>query len=166
MAGITFDTKYLSLGDSETFSILSDLLEGVGNISEIRSLIETETSVSEKIARLKTAQRTELHLINDWIIVFSEIGSFHSSGARALLSLGADLAVVIGIDNERIRASLRSNQYFYTKTGIHLGKLVSEIDGEYEGSGSGHPTAAGYNGVGSLIDFKEILLNQIRKKVE
>jgi nanoRNase/pAp phosphatase (c-di-AMP/oligoRNAs hydrolase) len=166
IAGIIFDTKYLSLGNAPTFRIISNLLEGIGNISNIRSLLKMEANLSERIARLKTAQRTEIHKINDWIIIISEIGSYQSSGARALISLGADLAIVIGIDNEKIRASLRSTQLFYSKTGIHLGKLVSEINGELEGYGSGHPTASGYNGIGTKTEFKETILKILRIKIE
>jgi nanoRNase/pAp phosphatase (c-di-AMP/oligoRNAs hydrolase) len=161
LAGIAFDTKYLSIGSSQTFKVVSKLLENIDNISKIRSMLKIDTDISEKIAKLKTAQRSEIHRLSDWLIVFSEVGSFQASGARALVSLGADFAAVIGSDKDGLRASLRSTQSFHTKTGIHLGELVSRISLSLGGAGSGHPTAAGYNGTGAITEFKKELLNLI-----
>ena len=165
LAGIIFDTKYLSLGDSQTFMTVSKLLRDIGDISEVRSLLYKENDVSERIARLKTAQRLELHRYGDWVITFSEVGSFHASGARTLISLGADLAIVIGSDKDELRASLRSTQSFFARTGLHLGELVSEISREFNGKGSGHPTAAGFNGSGLVDDFKKAVLDKIAEKI-
>jgi phosphoesterase RecJ-like protein len=165
LAGILFDTKYLSLGNSETFKTVSRLLENIGDISEVRLMLQVETDVSERIARLKMAQRSELHRIGDWLIVFSEVGSYQASGARALISLGADIAVVIGSDKDELRASIRSTQALFDETGLHLGELLMQISAEFGGAGSGHPTAAGYNGLGSLAEFKKMLLNKISRKI-
>ena len=165
LAGIVFDTKYLSLGDSRTFQTVSNLLQNIGDISEVRSMLFQENDVSERIARLKTAQRLELHRFGDWVVVFSEVGSFHASGARALISLGADLSVVMGSENDELRASLRSTQPFFTGTEVHLGELVSEVSEMFGGAGSGHPTAAGFNGSGEIIEFKKALLDKITEKI-
>jgi nanoRNase/pAp phosphatase (c-di-AMP/oligoRNAs hydrolase) len=165
LAGITYDTKYLSLGSSMTFKIISRLLENVGDISDIRSMLQIESKASERIARLKIAQRSELHRIKEWVVVFSEVGSFHASGARALISLGADLAIVIGLDHNEVRASFRSTQSFHTRTDIHLGRFALEIGQDFNGSGSGHPTAAGFNGNVSIEEFKEVLLRKITEKI-
>ena len=165
LAGIIFDTKYLSLGSSQTFEAVSKLLLNIGDISEVRSLLSQENDVSERIARLKTAQRLELHRFGDWVIALSEVGSFHASGARALVSLGADLAIVLGSDKDELRVCLRSSQSFYNNTGLHLGELVSGISGEFCGTGSGHPTAAGFKGSGQVIEFKKAVLDEIKEKI-
>jgi nanoRNase/pAp phosphatase (c-di-AMP/oligoRNAs hydrolase) len=165
LAGIIFDTKYLSIGDSRTFEIISKLLENIEDISIIRSMLRTGTDISERIAKIKTVKRSEIHRLNDWLIVFSEVGSYQASGARALISLGADFALVIGSDKHEFRASLRSTRIFHKKTGIHLGKLVSKISSNICGSGSGHPTAAGFNGKGSIAEFREIILRVLKEKI-
>ena len=166
LVGIIFDTKYLSLGDSQTFQTVSKLLQNLGDISEVRAMLYQENDVSERIARLKTAQRTELHRIGDWVVAFSEVGSFQASGARALISLGADLAIVVGEEKDELRASLRSTQRFFDKSGVHLGELVSGYAEIFGGSGSGHPTAAGYNGSGVFGDFKKGVLRMISKRID
>jgi len=165
LAGIAFDTKFFSIGDSKTFLTVSKLLKDLGDVSEIRSLLSLKSDISERIARLKTGQRAELYRVKDWLIVWSEVGSFQASGARALISLGADLAIVAGSDKENIRASLRSRQEFFDATGLHLGELVFEYCTAAGGTGSGHPTAAGYNGVGELAVFKESILEKIMKNI-
>jgi len=166
LAGIIFDTKYLSIGDSQTFQTVAKLLQNIGDISEVRSMFYQENDVSERIARLKTAQRLELHRFGDWIVVFSEVGSFQASGARALISLGADIAIVVGEEKDGLRASLRSTQGFFDTSEVHLGELVSGYAELFGGSGSGHPTAAGYNGMGSYDDFKKGLLSMIPKRID
>ena len=165
LAGIAFDTKYFSLGDSETFRHVSALLENVGDVSEIREILQTDTDVSEKIARLKAGQRSEIHQIKDWLIVFSELGSFQASGARALIQLGADLAIVIGEEKGEVRVSLRSTQAFFKGTQVHLGDLVSGFSAEFGGSGSGHPTAAGCNGVFSPVILRQNLLKSLTERI-
>ena len=165
LAGIIFDTKYLSIGDSQTFETVSKLLQMIGDISEVRSMMYQENDVSERIARLKTAQRVELHHIGNWVIAISEVGSYQASGARALISLGADLSIVVGEEKDGLRASLRSTQGFFDASGIHLGELVSDYAELFGGSGSGHPTAAGYNGAGEYSDIKRELLSLISKRI-
>lgn len=165
LAGIMFDTKYLSIGNSETLRTAAKLLENIGDISDIKSLMQMDTDMSERIARIKTAQRSELHRVHDWLIVLSDVRSYQASGARALVSLGADLAIVTGSDKGKLRASLRSTQKFYIKTGIHMGDLVTKISDGFNGTGSGHPTAAGFNGTGSSDDFKKELLRIISNEI-
>lgn len=165
LAGIIFDTKYLSIGNQKAFQTVSKLLQNIGDISEVRSLLYQENDVSERIARLKTAQRTELHRFKDWVVVFSEVGSFQASGARALVSLGADIAIVLGSDKDMMRASLRSSQSFYGQTGLHLGEMISAISETFSGAGSGHPTAAGFNGSGDLNEFKKAILGKIQERI-
>ncbi|MCW4013848.1 MAG: DHH family phosphoesterase [Candidatus Bathyarchaeota archaeon] len=166
LAGILFDTKFFSIGSSETYKTVSVLLQSVGDLSQVMSLFQTETDVSERIARIKTAQRAEIHRVKEYVVAFSEVGSYQASGARALISLGADLAIVVGEEKTGLRASLRSTQGFFDDSGVHLGELVSDYSGVFGGSGSGHPTAAGYNGEGSYDDFKQGLLKILSERVE
>jgi nanoRNase/pAp phosphatase (c-di-AMP/oligoRNAs hydrolase) len=96
LAGIIFDSKFLSIGSADMFKSVSSLLEVTWDISKVRELFSSGYTVPEKIARIKAAQRMSYNRINGWVIAFSELGSFQSSGARVLISLGADVAVVTG----------------------------------------------------------------------
>jgi nanoRNase/pAp phosphatase (c-di-AMP/oligoRNAs hydrolase) len=143
------------------FESISELLSNVGDISQVRDLFASEFHISEKIARLKSAQRMEYYRYKGWIIVTSMLGSFQSSGARALISLGADVAIVTGKDKNMTRASLRSTNQFFKKTGIQLGELVSHISMDLDGEGSGHSTAAGFNGFCEAQKFNDLILQKL-----
>ena len=165
LAGITFDSKFFSIGSAQTYQSVSELLEITGDISSTRELFNSPIQLPEKIARIKAAQRTETRQIKGWIIALSRLGSYQSSGARALISLGADVAVVTGDDKGDLRSSLRSTQRFHDETAIHLGNLISEASETLDGQGSGHPTAAGYNGSGDIGEFHSKLVGLIKKKL-
>ena len=99
---------------------------------------------------LKASQRLKLHTVGDWIIATSHLSSFQASAARALLLLGADLAIVVGNDKRKLRVSMRSTERFHKETSIHLGRDIAiPLGEEFEGAGSGHSTAAGVNGRGT-----------------
>lgn len=163
LAGIMFDSKFLSIGTGDMFQSVSKLLKITGDISEIKDLFSSEYVVSEKIARLKAAQRMNYQRVDRWIIAISDLGSYQSSGARALISLGADVAIVTGTEKQATRSSLRSTNRFYSETGIQLGELVNKISKELEGEGSGHPTAAGFNGICEVNDFHDAVIHEITK---
>ncbi|MCW4048183.1 MAG: DHH family phosphoesterase [Candidatus Bathyarchaeota archaeon] len=163
LSGIAFDTRHFSMGGAETFRLIAELLDQTGDISEIKDLLRLPSSVSERIARLKAGQRLEFISSDDWVIVFSRLGSFQSSGARALIGLGADIVLVAGEEKGVIRASIRSTNRFYKETQIHLGELASSLGSFFDGSGSGHPTAAGVNAKGSIDDFLEKATELIRQ---
>lgn len=151
LIGIAYDSNHFSIGTKSTLRCASQLLEIDGSLRDALSLLMHERDRSERIARLKAAQRMQLHMVKDWTIVTSHISSFHASAARALLGLGADVAIVAGRDKRKLRASLRATDRFYSGTSIHLGRDVAmPLGGELGGAGSGHPTAAGLRGEGDI----------------
>lgn len=163
LTGIAFDSKFFTIGSAETFRAASELLEIDGAMSDIGYLLTTPMDPSEVIARLKAAQRMDIHLIDGWVAVTSELGSFQSSAARGLLSLGADLAIVAGSDKGNLKASMRSKSVFYKQTQLHLGKhLAYTLGEEFNGSGSGHPTAAGVNANAGVEVFLCRVLELVR----
>ncbi len=106
---------------------------------------------SERIARLKASKRVKLIKINEWLIAFSNISAFQASAARALVSLGASVAIVAGEKGEKIQVSMRATRDFHEKTGVHLGRDIAKPLGEYlRGMGGGHAVSAGVNGSGEV----------------
>jgi phosphoesterase RecJ-like protein len=167
LIGIAYDSRHFSLGTSQTMRSASQLLEIYGPLEDILSLLVSDRSRSEKIARLKAGQRMRLHDVRGWTIVTSHLGSFQASAARALIRLGADVSIVAGKDKEELRASLRATDRFYRETGVHLGGDVAKFLGEeFKGAGSGHPTAAGVNGMGDLESFFRKAVGVISSKMK
>ncbi len=149
--GIAFDTRHFIMADSSTLKTVADLIDAGVNAQETLSLLSLPMDFSERIARLKASRRSKLVKISEWIVAFSHVSSYQASSARAMIELGAHVAVVAGQRNENLKISLRSSREFYDKTGMHLGRDVAKPLGEYlHGMGGGHSTAAGVNGRGDV----------------
>jgi nanoRNase/pAp phosphatase (c-di-AMP/oligoRNAs hydrolase) len=166
LVGIAYDSRHFSIGTSQTLKSASRLLELDGPLEDILSMLSSDRSRSEKIARLKAAQRLKLHEVQGWTVATSNLSSFQASAARALIRLGADVSMVAGKDKGELRASLRASERFYRETNVHLGSDVARILGEeFSGAGSGHPTAAGVNGKGGLDSFLDRAVTIISSKL-
>jgi len=149
--GIAFDTRHFILASSDTLKILADLTEAGVKAEETLSLLSLPIAPSERIARLKAGKRVKLLKINDWLMAFSRVGAYQASAARALVGLGAHVAIVAGQHDEKIQISMRASHEFHKKTGVHLGRDVAKTLGEYlHGMGGGHAVSAGANGTGDL----------------
>ncbi|MCW4020168.1 MAG: DHH family phosphoesterase [Candidatus Bathyarchaeota archaeon] len=149
--GIAFDTKHFILANSNTFKTTADLVDAGVNVREALPRLSLTKDPSERIARLKACRRVKLVRIDNWLIAFSHVRSFQASAARALIEMGAHLAMVGGHRNDELQISVRADQEFYRQTGFHLGRDLAKPLGEYiHGMGGGHSTAAGMNGIGDF----------------
>ncbi|MCD6536996.1 DHH family phosphoesterase [Candidatus Bathyarchaeota archaeon] len=158
--GIAFDTKHFVLAKSNTFKVAAALVDLGVDAQQILSRLSVPLDLSERIARLKACRRMQLMRINDWLIVFSHVSSFQASAARALIEMGAHLALIVGQKNDKLQISIRSDPEFYRKTGFHLGRDLAKPLGEYfHGMGGGHSTAAGVDGIG---DYEAVIKRAIR----
>ncbi|MCL7398804.1 MAG: DHH family phosphoesterase [Thaumarchaeota archaeon] len=141
--GIYYDTARLSLADSETMANICELVKlGINPSKGIQS-VEVPIDISERIARLKGAMRMNLYRAGEWLIATSQVSSFQTSVARAILSLGCHVSIVAGEYKNGVAVSMRSQQDFFAKTNINLGKDVAQTVGaRLGGYGGGHATAA------------------------
>ncbi|MEM2342300.1 MAG: DHH family phosphoesterase [Candidatus Bathyarchaeia archaeon] len=165
--GIAFDTKHFILADGSTFKTIADLVDLGVKPQEILQILTAPMDLSERIARLKACGRMRLMRIYGWIVVFSHVGSFQSSAARALIDVGANLAIVGSQERNEISISMRSDNEFYNKTGIHLGRDLANPLGEFlNGMGGGHSTSAGVNGTGDLETAFKYAIKILREKLK
>jgi len=164
--GIAFDTKHFVLAKSSTFKVAAALVDAGVDAQEILSRLSLPTSLPERIARLKACRRMRLMRIDNWLIVFSRVSSFQASAARALVSMGAHLAMVGGQKGDNLQISIRSDPEFYKETGFHLGRDLAKPLGEFfNGMGGGHSTAAGVNGTGDYESAVKRAIRIIREKL-
>jgi len=165
--GILYDTRRFTLVSNETFAVVMDLLRAGANYGKALELLRTTMDKSEKIARLKAAQRATLHKIRDWIIVTSHVSTYEASACRAFIDLGADVAFVVAEKDNEVRISARAAQEFYEKTSINLAKIMEKVGKVIGGVGGGHATAAGANGIKNgeegLKEALKILKEEISK---
>jgi nanoRNase/pAp phosphatase (c-di-AMP/oligoRNAs hydrolase) len=149
--GIAFDTRHFVLANSSTLKAVAELIDAGVNAQEALSLLSLPMDFSERVARLKACRRAKIFKIGEWILAFSHVSAFQASAARAIVDLGAHVAVVAGQKNENMEISLRCTREFHETTGIHLGRDIAKPLGEYlRGMGGGHSTAAGVNGIGDI----------------
>jgi len=142
-AGIYYDTVRLSVADKSSLRVVCRLAEKGVNPVEFLSKLETKIELSERIARLKAASRMKIYRIGELMIVLTKVGSYQSSCARSLLSLGAHIAVAAGESDEGVEVSMRAVNEVIEKYEIDLGKDVAEkLGGEFGGHGGGHAAAA------------------------
>ena len=173
LLGILFDTKRLQLAPATTLQNVATILSELqATLDDYIQYLDNAKDFSERVANLKTAQRNKLVVLQEkFLLSLSFVSSFESSSARALQYLGSDIAAVINRSKEEIRISFRATKRFNEATGIHCGELARIIAEQFNGSGSGHRTAAGCNlspnpSNNELFDFitKLIQKNIERKK--
>jgi len=168
LTGIIFDTRRFYFADILTLQTAIKLIEYGADYELCIKALLMRPDRSERIARLKAAGRVKIHPIGDWIVVTSKIGAFEASVCRALLDMGADVAIVGGSPSKDVvRISSRSTREFSTSTAINLGKDVMEPLGNIiGGEGGGHANAAGANGTKGLDEAIVKSIELIRKIIE
>jgi phosphoesterase RecJ-like protein len=164
--GIAFDTRHFVLANSSTFQTIAELGKLGVNAQETLTILSLPMDFSERVARIKACRRAKLLKIEAWIIALSHVSAYQASAARALVDLGAHMAVVAGQRNESIEISMRSTREFNKETSIHLGRDIAKPLGEsLMGMGGGHATAAGVNGVGDVKTGLKSCLRLIKEKL-
>jgi bifunctional oligoribonuclease and PAP phosphatase NrnA len=164
LAAIFVETKHFLLARESTFNVAAGLVKAGADPRHLSEILSTPMSRSERVARLKAAGRSEIIMMGNWIVATSDLGSYQSSAARALLSLGAHVAFVGGESKERVRVNMRATEEFHNKTGVHLARdLAIPIGKKLGGVGGGHPTAAGLSVPGQVPDILRICVETLRE---
>ena len=162
--GIAYDTRHLVFADADAFLAVAKLVRAGARPRKLFPLLSMEMDFSERVARLKACTRARIYRFGDWLVAFSHVSAFQASAARALLGLGAHLAVVAGEKDGRLRVSMRATEDFASKTGIHLGRDLARPLGEMmKGMGGGHALSAGANGEGEPADALKACLKLLSK---
>ena len=165
--GITFDTRHFIISTSDTLKIVAELVESGVNPQEIISVLSLPMEKSERLARLKAAERIKLLKMKDWLIAFSHVSAYQASACRGLVSLGAHVAVVAGKKQKKIQASFRASRKFFDETGVHMGRDLAKPLGDFLGGmGGGHAVSAGTNGDGDVDACLRFCKKLLKKKLK
>jgi nanoRNase/pAp phosphatase (c-di-AMP/oligoRNAs hydrolase) len=147
LAGIIYDTRRFSIADPCAFRASARLIEWGGDYQLAVRILQARREpgegmeYAERIARIKAAQRMIVSRIcNDIIIAVTRVSAFEASAARALLDLGADVAVVVGGKGGELRATLRLSRRALD-AGLRADELASYIASKLGGKGGGHAAA-------------------------
>ena len=146
LEGIMFDSSHLAIASPQGLRAVVKLMDAGADIAVARKELRSEPDYGEVMAKLKGAQRLKIYRGGDWVVATSTVGSFQAHVARALVYLGADLAVVGGESDGETRFSLRSTQRFLDGAKVQLGTQVAgEMSRRLGGHGGGHATAASFS---------------------
>lgn len=166
LVAIFVETKHFLLARESTFTVAAGLVRAGADPRHLSELLSTPVSRSERIARLKAAERSQVTIMGNWIVATSELNSYQSSAARALLSLGAHVALVGGGHGEKTRVNMRASEVFYDKTGVHLARDIAiPVGKSLGGTGGGHATAAGLSGRSDIQSALNACLNLLKEEV-
>ena len=142
LTAILFDSQNLSIAGEGALRTVLELLERGAVLDQARTALRSPPDYGEVVAKFKAAKRVRLLRASGWVIAISTVGSFQANVARAFVSMGADVAFVVGASDEETRASLRASHRFRSETNVHLGTGVAAVLSKERGYGGGHPTAA------------------------
>ena len=166
MAAIFVETKHFLLARESTFEVAAKLVKAGADPRRLSGMLSSPMNRSERVARLRAAERASVAMLGNWIVVTSQLGSYQSSAARAFLALGAHVAFVAGEVKDKIRVNMRATEDFYEKTGAHLARDVAIPLGKLLGGvGGGHPTAAGLTASGAVEDVLIACVKRLRESV-
>jgi len=160
VSAILTDSGFLKYGNTGTIKNLNNILHNQLEIQDVLPLLEREIDISEKIARIKALQRVKLVRVNNWLIGISHLSSFSASAASTLIKVGFDIGIVVSKDKSDYRISTRAKKEVCLKTGLHLGKIISEINNV---NGGGHDGAATLNGKNDVEESLNQLIDKIRE---
>ena len=164
--GMAFDTRHFALADSRTFKVAGGLVDLGVDAQEALSLFNFPIESSERLAKLKAANRAKITKLDGWIIAVSNVSAYGASAAKSLVDLGAHMAAVAGKKNDKLEISMRCTREFSEKAGVHLGKDIAQPLGEYtQGVGGGHAMAAGVNGRGEIAPALKQCLKLLKQKI-
>src|SRR5207247_10985195 len=118
LAAIVYETKHVLLARESACNVAAGLVKAGADARRLSEILSPPMSRSERVARLKAAGRSQIVLMGNWIVATSDVGSYQSSAARALLSLGAHVAFVAGESKDKVRVNIRVTVDFYHKIGV------------------------------------------------
>jgi nanoRNase/pAp phosphatase (c-di-AMP/oligoRNAs hydrolase) len=164
---VLYDSRHFGNALTTTFEHFIILLKNGADYMYVRNLLHAPLDKSERIARLKATRRTVVYDEFNLLIAVTKIGSYEASVCRALISVGADIAIVCAMKKDEVRLSARCKPRIETDYGLDLAKHVMEPLGEIiGGSGGGHPTAAGANGRADSEHALGLAVQLLRKQLK
>ncbi|MFW9830676.1 MAG: bifunctional oligoribonuclease/PAP phosphatase NrnA [Candidatus Thorarchaeota archaeon] len=166
-SGLVYDSRHFYIANNAAFEHFATLLRYGADYEHVLKLLSTPLDKSERIARLKAAKRVVVYDEFNLLIVATMIRAYEASACRALIGVGADIAIVCAGKKDEVRISARCTTTVNRELGLDLAKDVMEPLGELiGGAGGGHPTAAGANGKASSDHALGLALQLLRKTLK
>jgi nanoRNase/pAp phosphatase (c-di-AMP/oligoRNAs hydrolase) len=151
LCGLVADTQRFRLATKDTLGSAFVLMDSGADLREAIGILEQPPPEerSERIARLRAAQRAQVEEIGGLVVVRSHVNAYEASAANALVRVGADVALVAAQRgpeasvSARVRAGLEGR--------VDAARVMQEAAASLGPGwgGGGHAGAAGLNGAGT-----------------
>lgn len=162
ISAILTDSGFFNYGDNRTIINVSKLLDDDVNFQDIRSLLNNNINISEKIAKIKGMQRVKLFREGEYLVGITNVSSYGASVASTLIKVGFDISIVYSKEKNVFKINTRAKKGVCLKTGLHLGKIFEEMSDENKGNGGGHDGAAFL----TCHTESSLIINKILEKVK
>ena len=160
LGGMLTDSGHFQFADPCLMRDFAYVMEVSGiHMDEALALTKSEPNMSERTSVMKCIGRSKFERVGDMIVATSYGGSFESSGCRALMLAGADVAFVASQRDDSFRMSGRATQDI-VRRGISLGDIMNGIGTETDTDGGGHEGAAGITGTGDAEAMLHICMQR------
>lgn len=148
LGGMLTDSGHFQYANTGLMRAFADLMDRHGiAMDEAMCLTRADMTMSERIAVMKTIERSKFDRVGDMIVATAIGNSFEASACRSLMACGADVVFVCSQRDDVFRLSARATQEM-VRRGLHLGEILGQLSAETETDGGGHGGAAGLSGVG------------------
>jgi nanoRNase/pAp phosphatase (c-di-AMP/oligoRNAs hydrolase) len=167
VAGVLADTERFRIAPNVAVrDALVILEEGDLELADVIQAIERPVyDRSKAIAMLKAARRSEHFEMGDFLFARTRVGAFEASAARYLVSMGADVAIVVSEDDGATSLTGRAGRRA-VDAGFHLGEFFQDLAERTGGDGGGHAGAAGFKASMAAPELAEECLTLARETLE
>ncbi len=161
--GIVADSANFQNADSRTFMQISELLEiSKTDYHDTISMHQSASTTTRKNI-IEDIFKADIKQVGQYIII-SGLAQYHANlDAEAALDLGADAAVFWSVRDNEASISARLRTPLDKKLNMHLGKIMDVAGEMLDGTGGGHPCAAGAYGrkKSAIKETAEYVINNI-----
>lgn len=164
--GIISDSAEFINSTPETFSQIGKLLQISGtSYSSLAQLLKSTPSAEERLRSIAELSSAEKNIVSGILFVYGRAGYQANHMAEDAIRVGADVSLFYTISDTEISFSARMRPELESK-GIHLGVIMKELARIIDGSGGGHPGAAGAYGPGKerASEFTSAFIEEVAKR--
>lgn len=147
--GIISDSAEFKNSTALTFSQLGELFAVAD--TDYMSMLHEFVHIAEPEARARTIRDlfgSKVEVREGLVFVHGSTSAHANAAADDAIKVGADLAVFVAEDASELKISARLRPTLDSQYGVHLGIIMKRVGKMIEGTGGGHPCAAGAYGQG------------------
>ncbi|MCL5430181.1 MAG: DHH family phosphoesterase [Candidatus Marsarchaeota archaeon] len=168
LAGIISDSADLKNSTSETFMQMGELMAIAGtDYSTIMDYMQHVSDPQSRASTLNDVAKATTDIINDTALFLHGKAHAHANiAADMAIRAGADLALFYTETEKEVSISVRLRSPLDKQYHIHLGLMMKSMAKMINGTGGGHPCAAGAYGPATtnLSNLENVFIEEMRKK--